>query len=262
MHKLDGALAQAEIKGNRAVIALPKNADSHHRNLNEWRSAIVQAVNDEQLELASFPVKNVEGSIIHFEAPMRLQIDGKLQPAGYFVHWAARLGLIPDIDLEVVKTALHQLNYTQLPLAINISEDSLCSAKFREEVLTILKASSDKTSDLWLDFPESCALRHMAEFRSFSNQLRNLGCRVGLEHVGLDFTKIRELQDIGLNYLKIDSAIVRDIDNNPGYQLFLKNLCKICHSIRFSMIAEGVVSDQEKKSLFKLGIDAVTGPGV
>jgi EAL domain-containing protein (putative c-di-GMP-specific phosphodiesterase class I)/GGDEF domain-containing protein len=262
MSKLDGALAQAELKGNRAVVTLATNATTQHRNLNEWRTAILHALTEEKLELASFPVKEAHGDILHFEAPVRLQLDGQLQPAGYFVHWAARLGLIPRIDLEVVKTALRQLAHLKLPLAINISADSLCNADFRAQVIALLTSASDEAKDLWLDFPESCALRHMAEFRAFSAQLRSFGCRVGLEHVGLELTHIRELQDIGLHYLKVDSAIVRDIDTNAGNQPFLQNLCKIGHSLGFTMIAEGVNSEAEKQMLFKLGMDAVTGPGV
>jgi EAL domain-containing protein (putative c-di-GMP-specific phosphodiesterase class I) len=92
--------------------------------------------------------------------------------------------------------------------------------------------------------------------------LRAFGCRVGLEHVGLEFTKIRELQDIGLHYLKIDGAIIRDIDTNSGNQNFLSGLCKIGHSLGMQMIAEGVRSTAEKEKLIQLGVDGLTGPGV
>lgn len=262
MSKLDGALAQAELKGNRAVVTLTRDTPLHHRNLNEWRNAISQALAEDKLELASFPVKAATGEIIHFEAPLRLLLDGQIQPAGYFVHWAARLGLMSAIDLEVVRRALHQLDHLQLPLAINLSAEALCAAEFREQTLGLLRAAPEKAKDLWIEFPESCALRHMADLRSFSAQLRSLGCRVGLEHVGLEFTQIRELQDIGVNYLKIDNAIVRDINNNEGNLLFLQNLCKIGHSLGFTMIAEGVKTLAEQQALIKSGIDAVTGPWV
>lgn len=263
MHKLDGALAQAELKGDHAVITLAsENVAVIHRNINEWRDAITTALHNHKLELASFPVKTVDDNILHFEAPVRLQFDDRLQPAGYFVPWASRLGMMPIIDLEVVKTALHQLSFLQAPLAINVSADALCNAGFREQVITLLTAEKNKAPNLWLEFSESCALRHPAEFRSFSHILRELGCRVGLEHVGPEFTRISELQDIGLNYLKIDSSVIRDIDNNFGNQGFVQGLCKIGHSLGMIMIAEGVNTTEERSTLTKLGLDAVTGPGV
>lgn len=263
MHKLDGALAQAELKGDHAVITLPPNSTaSIHRNLNEWREAITNALRENTLELASFPVKTASDDILHFEVPVRLQLDNSLQPAGYFVPWAARLGMMPIIDFDVIKIALDQLTFLQTPLAVNVSADALCSAGFRDQVIRLLQAEPDKARDLWLDFPESCALRHTAEFRSFSHTLRELGCRVGLEHAGSEFTRINELQSMGLHYLKIDSAIIRDLDTNPGNQSFLQGLCKIGHSLGMLMIAEGIKTAEEKDMAIELGIDAVTGPGV
>lgn len=262
LHKLDGALAQAELKGNRALITLNSAQQPlAHRNLSDWREAITQALEHKKLQLAQFPVSSPTGELIHFESPVRLLLDDDWQPAGYFMPWAARLGIMPFIDLEVIKVALTHSDKTSA-IAINISADSLCSAAFREQAISLLNHSLDKAKNLWLEFPESCALRHMAELRSFTNALRAIGCHVGLEHVGLEFTKIRELQDIGLHYLKIDGAIIRDIDSNTGNQQFLSGLCKIGHSLGMLMIAEGVNSKAEKEKLEQLDIDGLTGPGV
>ena len=262
LHKLDGALAQAEIKGNRALITINNNHQPlAHRNLNDWRETITHALQLKKIQLAHFPVRNQTGEVLHFEAPVRLLLDDDWQPAGYFMPWAARLGIMPAIDLEVIRAALEMLDKDKA-VAINISADSLCNANFREQALSLLNQSLAKANNLWLEFPESCALRHMAELRSFTNSLRAIGCHIGLEHVGLEFTKIRELQDIGLHYLKVDGAIVRDIDSNPGNQNFLSGLCKIGHSLGMVMIAEGVHSHAEKEKLLQLDIDGFTGPGV
>lgn len=262
LHKLDGALAQSELKGNRALITLTNNHQPlAHRNLNDWRETITHALQQKKIQLAQFPVRKQSGDILHYEAPVRLLLDDDWQPAGYFMPWAARLGIMPAIDLEVIKAALITLEKGSA-IAINISADSLCNATFREQALSLLNHSLPKNSGLWLEFPESCALRHMAELRSFTNSLRAIGCHIGLEHVGLEFTKIRELQDIGLHYLKIDGAIIRDIDNNSGNQNFLSGLCKIGHSLGMLMIAEGVNSPAEKEKLLQLDIDGFTGPGV
>jgi diguanylate cyclase (GGDEF)-like protein len=262
LHKLDGALAQAELKGNRAIITLNNTHPTlTHRNLSDWREAISHALEHNKLQLAQFPVSSPAGELLHFEAPVRLLLDDDWQPAGYFMPWAARLGMMPAIDLEVIKAALNNSD-KKSAIAINISADSLCSATFREQAITLLNHSLAKTKYIWVEFPESCALRHMAELRSFTNALRAIGCHVGLEHVGLEFTKIRELQDIGLQYLKIDGAIIRDIDTNPGNQQFLSGLCKIGHSLGMLIIAEGVNSKAEKEKLEQLDIDGFTGPGV
>ena len=263
LHKLDGALAQAELKGNRAVVIVNNNQPLAHRNLTDWREAINHALSMKRIQLAHFPVRAPSGAILHCEAPVRLLLDDDWQPAGYFMPWAARLGIMPTIDLEVIRVALASLEKEKdKAIAINISADSLCNAMFREEALSMLTQTTVTTKNLWLEFPESCALRHMAELRSFTNALRAIGCHVGLEHVGLEFTKIRELQDIGLHYLKIDGAIVREIHNNVGNQNFLSGLCKIGHSLGMLMIAEGIHTAAEKEKLLQMDVDGFTGPGI
>jgi EAL domain-containing protein (putative c-di-GMP-specific phosphodiesterase class I) len=85
---------------------------------------------------------------------------------------------------------------------------------------------------------------------------------VGLEHVGNQICHIGELYDVGLDYLKIDSAIIRDIDQNPGNQTFLRGLCTISHTMGMMAIAEGVLSQREVKCLQELGFDGMTGPAI
>lgn len=260
MHKLDGALAQAELKGNRAVITLNNNIGYNQWSLNEWRESLTHALDHNQIALAKFPVKYVNGDLLHLESPVRLELDNGLKPAGYFMPWAARLGMLPVIDLAVLQAALKTLDYSLTPLAINLSSDALCNARFREQAIKLLQNNPSKTSDLWIEFPEICVVRHLEEFRAFSAQLRTLGCRIGLEHVGLEFTQFNQLQDMGLHYLKIDGAIVHDIHLNPGNQTFLQGLCTVGHSLGILMIGEGVSNKQEISTLAKLGIDAITGP--
>ena len=55
LHKLDGALAQAELKGNRALIILNTSSQPiMHRNLTDWRDTIAHALQLKKLQLAHF----------------------------------------------------------------------------------------------------------------------------------------------------------------------------------------------------------------
>ncbi|WP_039913169.1 bifunctional diguanylate cyclase/phosphodiesterase [Cellvibrio mixtus] len=259
MHKLDGALAQAELKGNRAVVAHDEQRDYTQHNLSEWRSGIETALAAEEIRLASFPVKNTEGKLLHQETAARLRLDNEYRPAGYFMPWAVRLGLMANIDLAVLKLALKQTKSIQQDLAVNISALSLCNAQFREQAISLLSENPLEAKKLWLEFPEICVLRHLEELRAFIVRLRALGCRVGLEHVGLEFTQFSKLQDMGLHYLKLDAAITRSIDSNTSSQSFVQSLCTLAHSLGIQIIAEGVSNDDEQVVLLKVGMDGLTG---
>jgi diguanylate cyclase (GGDEF)-like protein len=263
LHKLDGALAQAELKGNRAVVIRNEDQpDSVSKNLSQWREAIEHALLTQEIALVKFPVRNIQGELIHNETAVRLQLDNEQKPAGYFMPWAVRLGIMSNIDLTVLRIALTQLTNIAEPMAINVSAAALCSASFREQALELIATHPRRAQQLWLEFSEVCVLRHAEELRIFTTQLRKLGCHIGLEHVGLEFTQFDKLQEMGLAFLKIDSAIIRHIDAHPSNQAFVHSLSTLGHSIGLIIIAEGVQTAAEQQALFKLGIDAVTGPQV
>ncbi len=258
---LDGLLALAEQRGSRGVAVAEKDF-SQQRNLNEWRDALNVSLDQHGVRLGEFAVRYQQGELLHWESPVRLFLEQQWQSAGYFVGWAKRLGALPNIDWLVINQALKNIQQSGEPYAVNVSESSLCDADFRTKVRTLLQQCPSICHQLWLEFPESCAIRHLPQLKSFSAELRQLGCKVGLEHVGLEFTRIRELEGIGLDYLKVDSAIIRDCHTNQANHSFIQSLCAIGHSLGAIMIAEGVISDVEQKTLSELNLDACTGPAI
>lgn len=261
--RVDGALAAAEQAGPRAVrVAARAGEKPGYADLTGWRTALAAALAGEGVRLARYPVVGADGSLIHHEAPARLILDGTWQTAGYFVPWAARLGLMGRIDAAVARAALTEIARDNVPLGINVSPEALCDAGFRSELIAALQAAPDAARRLWIELPEYGALRHLAEFRALCVALRPLGCKVGIEHVGPHFARIGDLHDLGLDYLKIDASITRDIDHDSGNQTFLRGLCTIAHSIGLLVIAEGVSTDAEKRALAGLGMDGMTGPHV
>lgn len=262
MHKLDGALAQAELKGNRAVVTHDEACDYNQHNLSEWRSSIEAALAAEEIRLASFPVKNTDGKLLHMETAARLKLDHEYRSAGYFMPWAVRLGIMANIDLAVLALSIKQMKTLPQDLAVNISALALCNAHFREQAIALLAEHPLEAKKLWLEFPEISVLRHQEELRAFVARLRALGCKVGLEHAGLEFTQFGTLQDMGLHYLKLDAAITRSIDSNSSSQSFVQSWCTLAHSLGMLIIAEGVTTDEEQVVLLKVGMDGLTGPHV
>ncbi|BAL26144.1 LapD/MoxY N-terminal periplasmic domain-containing protein [Azoarcus sp. KH32C] len=261
--RVDGALATAEQAGGRAIrIVENPEARPLHADLQSWRSALMQSLNADGVRLGRYPVVSRDRKLMHFEAPMRLQLAGEWQPAGVFMPWVARLGLLPQFDIAVVRAALDKIAASGDPLGINLSSASLCDAAFRSELFRLLQDRPAEAAQLWLDLPEYGALRHTEEFRSFCIALKPTGCKVGVEHVGAHFGQMSDLHELGLDYLKIDASIVRGIDADKGNQSFLRGLCVIAHSIGLLTIAEGVRQDNEMASLTDLGIDGMTGSAV
>ncbi|NMG45952.1 EAL domain-containing protein [Aromatoleum toluvorans] len=261
--RADGALAAAEQAGDRGVrVDGGGKAAAPYPDLQSWRAALLSALERDGVRLGAYPVVANDGRLLHEEAPIRLLLDGVWQPAGYFMPRVARLGLMPRFDMAVVHAALHAISGDGRERGINVSAESLCDANFRGELFALLQADAAAAKRLWIEVPEYGALRHLAEFRTLCVALQPLGCRVGIEHVGAHFGELGDLHELGLDYVKIDSAVIRGIDANAGNQAFLRGLCMIVHSLGLMAIAEGVESESETRALPDLGIDGMTGPAV
>ena len=124
----------------------------------------------------------------------------------------------------------------------------------------IVKA--DNAPRLWMEVAEIGAFQHFDAFLDFAQRLRPLGCRLGIEHFGRQFSQIGRLHDIGIDYLKVDGSFIRAIDTQAGNQAFLKGLCSIAHNIGLTVIAESVQTPEELAILPELGFDGATGPAV
>lgn len=262
--QVDLALAAVEAQGINGVKVVDMHlGDDSPKSAEEWSRLIKLALDQKWVRLVSFPVVSLNGELIHRECPLRLMFDeqGEWQPAGKFLPVAERLRLTPALDLAAVALGLDELeSKPQLKgLAINLSASSVQSPEFRSDLQRLLKRRPS-TSRLWLEVSEAGALAHFDAFVALCKDLRTVGCKVGLEHFGRQFSEVGKLHDLGLDYLKVDGSFIRGLDGNPGNQAFLKGLSTIAHSIGVSVIAEGVTQANDFAALKLVGFDGATGP--
>jgi diguanylate cyclase (GGDEF)-like protein len=262
----DSGLAIAEGKGPNEIYASKHVGAVPLATSGEgWRNLLVNALSEQRLKLASFPVMAVSGAAaIHEESVIRLQAkaDGPWLPAGDFMPMAERLKLTADLDLQVIHLALSSLRTGRGDIAVNLSADTIADWGFHNKLIELLEGQPNLCKRLWVEVAEQGVFRQPEAFRDFCRTLKRLGCRVGIEHFGHRFGEIAKLSDLGLDYLKVDGSFIHGIHFNVGNQEFLRGVCKMAHSIGVSVIAEGVRSADELAVLPGLGFDGVTGPAV
>ncbi|MDD2740801.1 MAG: EAL domain-containing protein [Rhodocyclaceae bacterium] len=261
---LDATLAGAEGQGALAWAKAESNQDTHLSSNADWRKLIEGAIETQRLRLIDFPVSGKGDQLLHLECPLRLQAteNGEWLTAGSFMPMAARLAMTADLDLSAVRLALERIATGTSAVAVNLSGESIFDPLFRNQLQSLVASRKELAPRLWLEVAEIGAFRHFEAFHAFCDALRPLGCRLGIEHFGRQFSEIGRLHDIGLDYLKVDGSFIRNIDHHPGNQAFLKGLCAIAHNIGLTVIAEGVQSKEELATLPDLGFDGATGPAV
>ena len=260
-------LAEAEQNGGISMRKVPTVAEaSAPQSMTEWGEILGDAIQNGRVRLANFPVVDGHGLLIHEECSLRLQFkpDDIWQPAGKFISIAERLEMTQDLYMAAVKMGIEQLSVnSKIPgIAINLSATSIKDIDFCNNLLNLLKKHAKLAPRLWLEINTEQAFLNFGKFKSFCFMMKETKAVLGIEDFAQHFGKLGMLYDLGLDYIKVDSIFVVDIDKNTGNQIFLHGLTDIAHNIGIKVIAEGVSKDAERKMLFSLGFDGVTGVGI
>jgi EAL domain-containing protein (putative c-di-GMP-specific phosphodiesterase class I)/GGDEF domain-containing protein len=235
-----------------------------HQYLNEWKTLLGNAISHHRVKLELYPALTIQGELIHYESPVRLQLqeNGKWLSAGEFIDWAIQLDLIQSIDTLALEAAVQMLAQHNQPICLNISESTMRNPSYLTTLEKLIAQTSINTDLLSFEVTEGAAFNHLNEFKTFTRQLKLLGCRVGVEHVSLRISRLGELHDLGLDYVKFDASLIRGIDFHESNKSLLRGLCLIVHSIGIYAIAEGVNTQEEITALSEIGMDGLTGPGI
>ena len=264
LSRLDAALALAEGQGGIGWGKAESARENQAASAADWKKLLDGAIESQRLRLIEFPVAGSNGHLLHLECPLRLQAteNGEWLAAGSFMPMASRLSMTTELDIAAVRLALDRIAAGIPAVAVNLSGESILAEHFRQRLHTLIASRKDLAPQLWLEVAELGAFQHFEAFQTFCNLLRPYGCRLGIEHFGRQFSEIGRLHDIGLDYLKVDASFIRDIEQQPGNQAFVKGLCSIAHNIGLTVIAEGVRTAAELAALPELGFDGATGPAV
>ena len=266
MSTADAALARAESHGPFAVElgSAGESAAGGTIPLGEgaWRKRINDALAHGRLRLVSFPVIDAQRQLIHLECPLRLQLelDGPFETAARWLPLALRSRLTALIDARAVELALSEIERDDKPRCVNLSSASLADSTFAARLRALLLAAPRPAHRLWLEVPEAAAVEHFAQIREIALQLRPMGAHIGLEHAGERLGRIERLFEAGLDYVKLDAAVVQGLAGDDGRANYLKSVIAMLHGLSMMVMAEGVADPGDAEALWRIGIDGITGP--
>lgn len=262
----DAALALAESRGEFAVELADRGEAGGLRGglrgEGAWREHLLDALAARRARLVRFPVIDAKLQAIHLECPLRLQLEanGGFETAARWLPLALRSRLTAAIDELAVSLALDDIAHDGQALCVNVSPASLLDSGFAARLRGILQQKPAQARLLSLEVPEVAAIENFALVQELSRQLRPLGIRFGLEHAGQRLSQVERLFEAGLDYVKLDAAVIHGIDSDSARAGFLHSLVLMLHGLSLQVIAEGVHSDAESAAAWKAGVDGQTGP--
>lgn len=261
----DSALALAESHGPFSVeVVEAQGAEAVVLGEDEWRRRLESALREGRMQLVRYPVVDRQLRLIHHECPMRLQLEagGQHESAAQWLPMALRTGLISQIDETAVSLALEQIGDDQQPRGVNLAPASLLDSGFLPRLRARIAARPEAARFLWLEVAEVAAVERFDLVRELCKQLRPFGVRIGLEHAGERLTRIESLFEAGLDYVKLDAAVVQGVAADAARSAFVSGTVNMLHGLGLQVYAEGVNDAADILALRQCGVDGVTGPAV
>lgn len=269
MSQADVALYSAKDSG-RGRVHVYDTQDKQLSRLHDdmdWVHRINDALSRDAFSLVTekiFPIG--DGVQRHYyEILVRMELDGELLGAGQFLPAAERFGLMPQIDRWVIKTILDFI--AELPdaivseamFSINISGQSLCQEEFLEFVYRCLQRSNVDPGVICFEITETVAITNFAVVTRFIHQVHELGGRFALDDFGTGMSSFAYLQELPVDFVKIDGLFVHDLDKNPVHEAMVRSINEICHVLGKRTIAEFVERPVVVDRLRDIGVDFMQG---
>jgi EAL domain-containing protein (putative c-di-GMP-specific phosphodiesterase class I) len=182
--------------------------------------------------------------------------------AGTFLPMAERVGLGREIDKACVAMVFDHIRSkqgTSTSYAVNLAAPSLADSNFVTWLANTLRTAPDAATRIVFEIAEYGAVANLEATRDFVRRIAHLGARFSLDHFGRGFTSFAYLQSVPVDYLKIDSSFIRNIDTDKDNQFFVQALAKAAHDLEIKIIAENVENEAQRETLINLKIDGVQG---
>jgi EAL domain-containing protein (putative c-di-GMP-specific phosphodiesterase class I) len=257
----DLALARAE-SGPPFTVQVATGSPAALAGEQGWHQQLAAAMAERRTHLVAYPVLDRDGALWQLECPLRVQRlpGGEFESAAQWLPLAARSRLLPQLDLHAVQLALAASAEDGAPRGINLALASLADGAFTTQLRRLLAAAPRAARLLSLEVGEGAAVEQFALLQAFAAMVRPLGVRFGLEHAGHQLQRIERLYELGLDYVKLDAALVRGVADDGAAQRFVGSCTTLLHAQALAVCAEGVDDTRDAQALWTCGIDAVTGP--
>jgi len=230
-------------------------------------NSLRHAIENEELLLHYQPILAADAiQIVAVEALLRWQhpLLGLIPPSE-FIPLAEATGFIIPIGEWVLRLACRQNKSWQdegfpaMRIAVNISAQQLRQPNFKMTVVQILAETGLAPEHLELELTESSVMNDVAFAIALLGDLKRMGVKISIDDFGTGFSSLSYLKSLPIDALKIDQSFVRDLATNPDDAALVMAIITLAHSLRLTVVAEGVETEDQLRFLRLLRCDEVQG---
>lgn len=143
-------------------------------------------------------------------------------------------------------------------LILNVQASQLNAEHFIERILSKLRKYSVSPGRLIIEIGENGLLALPSSSLEKLNQLRMLGCGLGVDQFGSGFSSLPLLCQQHFQYLKLAPNLICELDTPSGYALLVCTLA-LAGALNMQVVVSGVRKRMQHETLLKAGCPRVQG---
>jgi EAL domain-containing protein (putative c-di-GMP-specific phosphodiesterase class I) len=197
------------------------------------------------------------GEMIGLEALSRGPRGSELESGEALFSLAERTEMLLPLERICRAQALEAASTVgkDFKIFLNLSPAAVSDPEFLGPLFLDQVAEQGLSPDhIVLEITERTYVVYQELFREVLARFRQQDFRIAVDDVGTGYSSLASLADIEPDYLKFDTVFVRGIDSHPTKQDLLEALLSFARKMNTQVIAEGIESEEELKTLRALRV--------
>jgi diguanylate cyclase (GGDEF)-like protein len=257
---MQGLLKNADIAMYRAKEQGRNNFQFYSARMNvhsverlSMETGLRRALEREELVLHYQPKIDLRsGAVTGVEALVRWQHpELGLVPPVKFIGIAEETGLIVPIGQWVLREACRahrawgEAGLPHLRMAVNLSARQLLHADLVQETGRVLERTGCEPGCLEFEITESMVMQNPARAVELIRELKGLGIAISIDDFGTGYSSLAYLKRFPIDSLKIDRSFIHDLPRDAGNMAITQAVIGMAHSLKLTVIAEGVETREQ-----------------
>jgi EAL domain-containing protein (putative c-di-GMP-specific phosphodiesterase class I) len=249
--------------GNCVFLGESTDADTRMQRFDAiWVKRIRAAFKENRFRLAQLPIAGLRNDSVQMYDMLIRMIDEQGNPIvpTEFLPAAERNNLMKTIDRWIFSAALEYCAENSVDRAfVRLSRHSMLDTSLVAWMQKELNKRKVDPASIAVQFPEQDAARYIKYIRKTVQDMQKLGVQFALEHYGVDQNRIRILDILKPNYIKIDGELMHALMTDTDMQDRVRAVAEAAEQRNIETIAERVENANAMAVLFQVGVHYMQG---
>ncbi|WP_414933002.1 EAL domain-containing protein [Vibrio europaeus] len=263
----DVAMYRAKAEGKNQCMVYVDEMNAQARNLLELDSEIHQAITEQEFVLYFQPLIDLKtGRVTGAEALIRWVHPhrGMVSPAD-FIPVAEDSGVIWEMGKWIIDSAVrfvkkvHENYDSHFKVAINVSPQQFKNPDFLNLITRSASLYDVSPEAIELELTEGLLMEQTEHSIESISEISKRGFSVSIDDFGTGYSSLAYLRKFPLDILKIDQSFVADLPSSPDAISLCNAIINLAHSLKLSVIAEGVETKEQLLFLQDQGCEVAQG---